>query len=228
MRFHTIFCPLPHYDPNCFGFLCLRIEFDNSHAHLSHPIHPRDQVQGHQVASYSYMKVFKVFLDATFSCKTTQKHKGPNKKNHKASNSLGNTRNTQDQARRQQQQHHSTKTTQTAFGMYGRFVDHRSCKRIFQKREQVAISSTNIRSPLYAGRSRKLTDIKKNQSSSLRNSTDNNAALLVRRCTCCRCLLRWNTYLTNCNLKECEVCTDKNQSCGDSRTGPEKHQLVTV
>ena len=63
--------------------------------------------------------------------------------------------------------------------MYGRLVDHRSCKRIFQKCEQVAISSTNIRYPLYAGRGGKLTDIKKNQSSSLRNSTDKNAALLL-------------------------------------------------
>ena len=37
-----------------------------------------------------------------------------------------------------------------------------------------------------------------------------------------------NTLPTNRNLKESEVCTDKNQRCGTSRWRPEKHLLVTV
>ena len=43
-----------------------------------------------------------------------------------------------------------------------------------------------------------------------------------------RCLLRWSTCVVRRNLKESDVCTVKNQRCGDSRARPEKHRLVTV
>ena len=69
-------------------------------------------------------------------------------------------------------------------------------------------------------------------------SPTKNVAFLVCRVARCWWLLGWNTCLTNRLSKEREVhplhhhppevCTEKNQRCGDSRVGPGKHRWVTV
>ena len=54
---------------------------------------------------------------------TPTKNRGPNKKHRRLARALqANARSTQDQARRQQEQHNSTKTTQSACGLYGRMI----------------------------------------------------------------------------------------------------------
>ena len=85
---------------------------------------------------------------------------------------------------------------------------------------EVAISYMKIRYPLYARRDGKCTGI---------NPLTKIAAFIVCRGTKCkRCLLRWNTCLTNRNSTESEVCTDTKQRSGNSRVGAEKHRWVTV
>ena len=61
-------------------------------------------------------------------------------------------------------------------------------------------------------------------------ATTNAASLLCRQCATWRKRrpLPRKKLSTNRNLEGREVCTDKNQRCSDSRSGPEKQRLVTV
>ena len=95
--------------------------------------------------TFTWVKIFWVFLDATFSCKRTHKKtKGTTRKNRKPSKNPA--RKHKKHARRQQEQHHNTKTTQNVFGICGRIMNHKNCKWMFQKtRKTAVISSTNNR-----------------------------------------------------------------------------------
>ena len=97
--------------------------------------------------------------------------------------------------------------------------------------DKVVISSTQIFYTLYAGRGGKLNNQNfKLTSLNMSLTATNRAFLLYRR------MRRKakaasdprNTLSTNRNLEGSEVCTDKNQHCSDSRSGPEKNRLVTV
>ena len=91
--------------------------------------------------------------------------------------------------------------------------------------DEVEISSTDDLYPMCAGRRGKRTCI----NTKLISTTfyAKNAAFSICTTGRMQCVLRWNTCLENCNLKN-EVCTDKNQRCSEPRLVPERHRLATV
>ena len=139
-----------------------------------------------------------------------QRKKGPNKKK-KQQKPHKKTQETHKTSTKATQQHENN--TECVWDLWPHY-----CK-------PVVSSSTKIGYPLCARRGGKLTVNKKKLMPS--NSTQN-TAFIVCPGTKCRCLLRWNTCLANRNLKESAFCTDKNQRCGDSKSGPEKHRLATM